>query len=343
MTIPVASSGSPDVTVVIVNWNTRQLLKDCLASLVERTRGCSYEVIVVDNASGDGSVAMVEATFPSVRLLVNASNLGFAAGCNLGIEKARGRQLLLLNSDTRFDEDALATLVRFLDAHPEAGLVSCALRNADGSSQPSIGHFPRFFGAIAAKFRQLGRHDPGPWRNFDYPFLTLAEHEREQDVDWVAGAVMLARREVVAQVGGMDESIFLFAEEWDWCHRIRSAGWRILFTPTARVVHLGSGSWVFSEGLLNQSRRAGIFAFSRKHYGAASATGLQLLAALGAGTRTLRAAIRLIAPGNRAEARQGLRQAWQAFRWAASPAARQTLKSQDLEALTPRKRDGLDG
>jgi GT2 family glycosyltransferase/glycosyltransferase involved in cell wall biosynthesis len=327
---------SCDVSVIIVNWNTRDLLRDCLASLMEHTRGCTYEIIVVDNASADGSAEMVRQAFPSVQLLVNDRNRGFAAGCNQGLARAVGRYLLLLNSDTRLDEDAVAGLVAFLDAHPRAGLVGCGLRNADGSTQPSVGHFPSAVGAIGAKLRRTGRPNSGPWRNFAYPFHTDEEHTRELDVDWVAGAAMLARREVVEGVGGLDESIFLFAEEWDWCYRIRAAGWRILFTPAVQIVHLGSGSWVFSQRLLAQSRRAGIFYFCRKHYGPLSAMIFQCFAGTGAAARMLLAAIAVpFAGSRRATALQRMREEWESLRWALSPAARRPLKGEDLAAVVP--------
>jgi hypothetical protein len=344
-----ARGASPtcDVSVVVVNWNTRQLLRDCLSSLLHHTRGRTLEIIVVDNASADGSAEMVRGEFPSVHLLVNDRNLGFAAGCNQGLAEAGGRHLLLLNSDTRLEDDAVSGLAAFLDAHPEAGLVGCALKNADGTPQPSVGHFPSLLGALAAKLRQARRRDAGPWRNFDYPFLTREEHGREQDVDWIAGAVMLVRREVVKRVGPLDEGIFLFAEEWDWCYRIRAAGWRILFTPEAHVIHLGSGSWVLSDGLLNQARRAGVFYFYRKHYGRFSAAVFQLLAAAGAAARTALSAIRCLAPGaGRVEGVRRLRGSWESLKWAVSPRAGRMLKSEDLAALAPtaprERREGID-
>jgi hypothetical protein len=344
-----ARGASPtcDVSVVIVNWNTRQLLRDCLTSLVHHTRGRTLEIIVVDNASMDGSAEMVRGEFPSVHLIVNDRNLGFAAGCNQGLAEAGGRHLLLLNSDTRLEDDAVSGLAAFLDAHPEAGLVGCALKNADGTPQPSIGRFPSLLGALAAKVRQAGRRDVGPWRNFDYPFLSLAEHRREQAVDWVAGAVMLARREVVDRVGPLDQGIFLFAEEWDWCYRIRAAGRRVLFTPGVHVVHLGSGSWVLSDALLNQARRAGVFYFYRKHYGRFSAGVFQLLAAAGAAARTALSAVRCLAPGTGGvEGARRLRGSWESLKWAVSPRAARILKSEDLAALAPtaprEKREGTD-
>lgn len=319
-----------DVSVVVVNWNTLQLLRDCLASLIRHTRERTLEVIVIDNASADGSAAMVRDEFPGVRLIVNPKNLGFAAGCNQGLRVARGRQLLLLNSDTLLEDDAVSRLSAFLDSHPEAGVVSCALANADGTPQPSCGHFPRLLGAFFARLRR-GR-DTGPRGDFVYPFLSLDQHREVREVDWVAGAVMLVRREVIERVGLLDEGIFLFAEEWDWCFRIRAAGWRILSTPDARIVHLGSGSWVFSAGLLDKARRGGMLYFYRKHYGILSAAGFHLLSAAGAAARAALAAARWLHPRRRVEATQRLRRHWEFLTWAFSPAARRMLTGDDLAA-----------
>jgi GT2 family glycosyltransferase len=312
--------------------------------LLRHTRGCKLEVIVVDNASTDGSPEMVRADFSSVRLLANHRNVGFAAGCNQGLAQASSRHLLLLNSDTLLENDAVTELAAFLDAHPGVGLVGCALKNVDGSRQPSLGHFPSVAGALLAKLRQAGRRQAGPWRNFNYPFLSFEQHGQEQDVDWVAGAAMLTRRDVVEQVGPMDEKIFLFAEEWDWCYRMRAAGWRIRFTPAVHVVHVGSGSWAFSLSLLSQSRRAGIFYFYRKHYGRFSAAVFRLLVAAGAAVRTALAAIRCLFPSSRREepGRQ-LREGWESLRWAVSPAASRMLRSEDLAAPAPTRSNDARG
>jgi len=317
------------VSVVIVNWNTLELLRRCLGSLLQHTRERTLEVVVVDNASRDGSPAMVRDEFPDVHLIVNAENRGFAAGCNQGLRVSRGRQMLLLNSDTVLQDDAVSRLSAFLEARPEAGVVSCMLLNSDGTTQPSCGYFPRLGGALRARF---ARRNTGPRRDFVYPFHSLDEHLEVREVDWVAGAVMLVRPEVIAQVGLLDEGIFMFAEEWDWCWRIRAAGWKVLSTPDARIVHLGSGSWAASQGLLDRARRAGMLYFYRKNYGALRAAGFHLMTTVAVAARAAVAALRCLAPSQRAEGAKRLRRQWEVLTWALSPAALGLLTGAGLRA-----------
>jgi N-acetylglucosaminyl-diphospho-decaprenol L-rhamnosyltransferase len=328
------ASAACDVSVVIVNWNTRAILRDCLSSLQRHTRRRTVEVLVVDNGSADGSPQMVRDEFPAARLIANPKNLGYAAGCNQGIREARGRHLLLLNSDTRLEDDAISALADVLEERPGVGVVGCALVYADGAAQASGGHFPSLWGAVLAKLDRARARDCGPRGDFAYPYLSRAEHGRERVVDWVKGAVMLVRREAAEAVGPLDESIFLFAEEWDWCYRMRTAGWKVLFVPEPHVVHLGSASWVASDGFLSRSQRAGVYFFYRKHYGRATATCFQALSAAGAAARTATSALRyLAAPGAaRAAARRRLGQEWDLLRWTLSQAPGRILRSDDLRA-----------
>jgi GT2 family glycosyltransferase len=226
-------------------------------------------VVVVDNGSVDGSPEMVAAEFPQAVLLRNGENLGFAKGCNQGMEVGRGRYFILLNSDTTLVGDALSELVRFMDEHPEAGAGGCALLYPDGYLQGACGRFPGLANTIRRQLdieaARLRARDGRMY--FSNPFLSYTEHGMMRDVDWVAGCCMIVRREVVAQVGAMDESIFLFAEEWDWCYRIKSHGWRVLYTPSPKVVHLGHASWTLSDGKRATALLAGQDYFLRKHRG----------------------------------------------------------------------------
>jgi hypothetical protein len=253
-----------DVSVVIVSWNTRELLRDCLASLFRHAGDLAFEAIVVDNASGDGSAEMVEREFPAVRLLRSPVNLGFAAANNRGLALARGRYVLLLNSDTRVLEGALPRCVRFADAHPEAGVVGCRLLNADGSLQPScfeypslgnlllvLSHLPRLF----PRSRWLAKERMGAW-----------PHDSEREVEAVVGAFMLVRREAIAAVGPLDEAFYMYGEEADWCRRMTRAGWRVRFTPEAEIVHLGGASAARAEGLMFRQLQGSTLLFVRKHH-----------------------------------------------------------------------------
>jgi GT2 family glycosyltransferase len=260
---------SIDVSVCIVSWNTRDLLRRCLESLFAHTRGVRIEVIVVDNASCDGSPEMIARDFPQVRIVAKSENAGFAAGSNDGMRLARGRYFLLLNSDTWIEHDVFATLVAFMDGHPDAGVGGCALRYPDGSLQPSCGYFPNLVSTLSnglsprALLGRIKRHA----EHFPSPFLPYKRHASQTNVDWIVGACMMARREAVDSAGMMDESIFMFGEEWEWCMRIKAAGWRIVYTPTAHVVHVGSGSWTMSNAKRVHAILSSQYYIFRKHHG----------------------------------------------------------------------------
>ena len=222
---------------------------------------------------------MAASQFPRASLVRNERNEGFAKGCNQGMAKAAGRYFLLLNSDAKVVDDAISAIVRIMDGHSGAGACGCALLYPDGYLQGACGRFPGIVAPILHQFnfraKRLRAQDRRKY--FPYPFLTYDQHSRFQDVDWVAGCFMIVRAEVVEQVGPMDESIFLYAEEWDWCHRIKSHGWRILYTPRPQVVHVGQASWTLSEGRYAAALLAGRDYFARKHFGRTNALTQRLL------------------------------------------------------------------
>ena len=229
-----AGEADLDLSIIIVSWNVRDLLRDCLRS-VEAGRGAlALELIVVDSASTDGSPQMVRAEFPWVECVACPENVGFARGNNIGLARARGRYLLLLNPDTVIHGDALTRLVNFLEAHPDVGLVGPQLRNSDGTVQSSRRRFP----ALATAFFEstwLEKYAPESLLRHYYA-LDLPDGA-PADVDWVTGACMMTRREVVQAVGGLDEAYFMYSEELDWCRRIKAAGWRVVYFPAAQVTH----------------------------------------------------------------------------------------------------------
>jgi N-acetylglucosaminyl-diphospho-decaprenol L-rhamnosyltransferase len=226
-----------DISVVIVSWNVRDLLRQCLRSILDA--GYSIEVIVVDNASADGSVEMVRAEFPAVHVIANAENRGFPAANNQGIAVARGRCVLLLNSDAEVVGDALATMVAFADEHPDVGVVGPQLLDPDGSVQSSRRRFPTL---ATAFFESTWLQPCAPRRLLERYYVCDQPDDAVQDVDWVQGAALMARREAIAQVGPMDAGYFMYSEELDWCRRFREAGWRVVYLPTAQVVHYGGKS-----------------------------------------------------------------------------------------------------
>jgi GT2 family glycosyltransferase len=246
----------PDLSVIVVSWNVRDLLRHCLLALPVATEGLVAETIVVDNASDDGSAEMVEAVFPGVMLLRNDANLGFARANNRGMAAAHGRHLVLLNSDTVAHPNSMTDMVRFLDERPRAGAASPRLLRLDGTPQPyAFGDdpTPRYLlrRALALKRRRY-LHD---W--------AVAEPVQ---AGWVSGACLMARREAVEQVGGLDERIFMYFEDNDWCRRMRSRGWEVWYNPLAEITHIGGAG-------LNQNPRAraayydSLAYFYRKHYG----------------------------------------------------------------------------
>ncbi len=256
-----------DLTVVVVNWNVRDLLRRCLHSVL--AHAIRLEIIVVDNASSDGSAAMVRAEFPSVRLIANEENRGFTAATNQGLALAQGRYLLLLNPDTEVVGDALATMVHYMDAHPKVGALGPQLRYPDGSRQPSRRRFPTFATALVeSTVIQEWWRDNRFLRRY---YMADTPDDAIQAVDWVVGACLLVRREVYDQVGGLDEGFFMYSEELDWCRRIKEAGWQVVYLPTATIIHhegRSSEQVVPARHIHFQSSKVRYF---RKHHGALQA------------------------------------------------------------------------
>jgi GT2 family glycosyltransferase len=223
-----------DLSALIVNWNVRDLLRRCLQSVLTHSFPGSLEVIVVDNGSTDGSVEMVRTEFPQVHLIANPDNRGFTAANNQGLAVARGRYVLLLNPDTEVVDDALATMVAFVDTHPDVGVVGPQLLNPDGTVQSSRRRFPTLATAL---FESTWLQPYAPRRLLTRYYVLDRSDDEVQDVDWVTGAALMARREAIEQVGPLDEEFFMYSEELDWCRRFRAAGWRVVYLPTARVIH----------------------------------------------------------------------------------------------------------
>jgi len=267
----------PDLSIVIVNWNVRDLLGRCLMSALsppaEQTPLYdSVEIIVVDNASTDGSVDMLQAEFPQVTLVANADNRGFPAANNQGIAAAQGRYVLALNPDTEILGDALVTLVRYMDAHPDVGIVGPQLLNPDGGVQSSRRRFPTL-PILFLESTWLESLAPRALRR--YYFLDQPD-DITLDVDWITGAAMLARREAVQQVGGMDEGFFMYSEELDWCRRVKAAGWRVVYHPVAQIIHyVGKSSEQAVPSRHINFQRSKV-RYTRKYHGPRVATALRL-------------------------------------------------------------------
>ena len=221
------------LSVIIVNWNVRDLLRECLRSIEAGKGGLSLEIIVVDSASSDDSVAMVRSEFPSVHLIACTENVGFPRGNNLGLQEARGDYLLLLNPDTVIVDDALAVLVSYLQANPDVGVVGPQLLNLDGSVQSSRRRFPT---AATGFFESTWLEGLAPGILRRYYALDLPD-DATADVDWLTGACIMVPRSPYEAVGGMDEGYFMYSEELDWCRRIKESGRRVVYYPAAQVIH----------------------------------------------------------------------------------------------------------
>lgn len=224
-----------DLSVCIVNWNTREDLARCLTSLVGRSWDIEYEVWVVDNASQDSSGDLVRTRFPTVNLVVNAENRGFAAANNQAIQQSQGRYILLLNPDTIVHEGALNQLVWFLDTHPAVGIAGLKLLNPDGSLQYSCRTFPTW-GAVLFRGTLLGRLFPHNRFTREY-LMQDWPHNEVRRVDWVSGAGLAVRRKMLAQIGLLDERFFMYCEDMDLCRRAWDAGWEVVYFPEAVVTH----------------------------------------------------------------------------------------------------------
>ncbi|MBM3502040.1 MAG: glycosyltransferase family 2 protein [Armatimonadetes bacterium] len=226
---------APRLSVCIVSWNCRDDLVACLASLADAAPGPGTEVLLVDNASTDDTVDVVETRFPRVRVIPNARNRGFAAATNQALAEASGEYLLLLNPDTVVPAGALRELVAFAEAHPEAGIVAPKLLNPDGSLQPSCRRFPT---PTAALFRHtlLGRLFPRNRWSSEYVMADWG-HEEPREVDWVSGACLMVRRDLYEEIGPLDEEFFWGSEDVDYCYRTHRAGRKVLYTPAPAIMH----------------------------------------------------------------------------------------------------------
>jgi len=249
-----------DLSIIIVSWNTRDLLRQCLISLGENLTGLSHEIYVVDNGSIDGSVVMVRSEFPEIKLIENKRNLGFARANNLAMRAAGGRFFLLLNSDTMVKKGAIEGLLETMRNDPCIGIAGLQLLNSDGSKQNSICSFPSLLTELTNK-SLLRALFPSKYPGKEHQITTPIE------VDAVIGSCMLVRRDAVDAVGLLDEDYFFFFEETDWCMRMQEAGWKVVFDPRHSIIHLQG------KTAANVNVRARIeywrsrYTYFRKHFG----------------------------------------------------------------------------
>ena len=278
-----------DLSVIIVSWNVHDLLQRCLESIPRPTEviwgkasraaatgpvaaELSLEIIVVDNASTDGSVEMLRVGYPDVKLIANEDNRGFSVANNQGIDVAQGRYAMLLNPDTEIVGNALQKLVKYADQHPGVAMVVPQLRNPDGTVQSSRRRFPTLWTAL---FESTWLEPCAPACLLEGYYVGDQPDEEVQDVDWVTGAAMLVRREAIDGVGPLDEDFFMYSEELDWCKRLREGGWRIVYLPTAQVIHHAGKSSEQVVAARHRHFQTSKVRYFRKHHGVLTAEALR--------------------------------------------------------------------
>lgn len=270
-----------DLSITICSWNTQGDLDACLESLEKVRDEASMEVIVLDNNSEDGSPDMVEAKYPWVRLIRMARNLGFTGGQNHMLEHRHGRHALLLNSDTVVHPGALRSLMAYLEANPKVGIVGPKLLNPDGSLQFSARRFPR---PAAALFRNtpLGKLFPNNRFTREYLMQDWA-HDELREVDWVSGAALLAREELMAKIGFLDPEFFMFSEDVDFCFRAWEAGYKVVYFPSSVITHaIGRSTDKAPNRMIGRFHRS-MFRFYKKNMLPKVAAPLRPFALAGAG------------------------------------------------------------
>lgn len=226
------------LSIILVSFNTKDLIKQALESLPDISE---VEVIVIDNASTDGTAQLIKQEFPGIKLIRNKNNTGFAKANNQGIKAAKGELLLLLNSDTKAQGDAIKTLIQFMEDNPDAGILSCQLLNPDSSLQPQGGYLPNI---LNISFWMLFIDDLPFIGKYLYPYQLRYRgvFKKRRELGWVGGTAMLIRRNVIDEIGLLDENIFMYGEDVDFCLRARAKGIKVSYTPNARIFHYGQQS-----------------------------------------------------------------------------------------------------
>jgi hypothetical protein len=251
------------IAAIIINYKSREALAECLDALAAGPE--PMERVVVDNASGDGTAEMLTSRFPDVRLIANADNVGYSRAVNQGISATRTPFVLVMNPDCLLQPAAPSTLADYLVQHARAGIVGPQLLDEDGKPEMSGRGFPTPAAFLFNRYSLLTRLFPGNRWSRQY-LLSDWDRTTEREVDWLSGACLMARREAIDQVGGMDEQFFMFNEDVDWCRRMNLAGWKVVFTPSAVGTHeIGASKRRVSARVI-WGRHAGMIHYFRKHH-----------------------------------------------------------------------------
>jgi hypothetical protein len=273
----------PIISAILVNYNTREMTLRALDAVRQDLAEIASEIIVVDNASTDGSVEAIQAAAPWAKVIASPKNVGFGAGNNLAMSQARGNYFLLINTDAFAKPGAAKAMLQYLAENPRVAVVGPKLLNQDGTRQQSCFRFPTPLRSWMENLwisSAMKRHPSID----DYRFWN---HDNPRMVDFVIGACLLVRREVYEQIGGFDEHFFMYAEESDWMYRMHKAGWQIGFTPTAVVTHLGGGSGANERPKINQFFFDSLDYYELKHHGMPGLLSLRAAMTIGCSIRAV--------------------------------------------------------
>jgi len=277
-----------DVSVVIVNWNTEELLDNCISSIKEKTHGIRYEIIIVDNASQDGSVNLVKSKFPDCKLIESDRNLGFTKANNLAITRAFGKYILFLNPDTKLITNTLFNSVRFLETHKEFGALGCKLIFPDHSIQYVCARtFPTPFNQFC-ELAMLNRLFPKS-RLFSSIELEYWDHTTSSEIDCISGAYIMVRKNIIDKLQGFDENIFMYADDVDLCYRIKQEGWKLYYLADEEIIHYaGVSSKQKSNNYFSiLMQKESNYYFINKHFGKFKARQFKLAVGIGTMIRLL--------------------------------------------------------
>lgn len=274
-----------DLSIIIVSFNTKELLVSCIKSIFKHTKNIKFEIIVVDNNSNDGS-AQISKSLGAI-VIKNKENFGFGTANNQGFKISRGKYVLFLNSDTEIEDNVFEGMVSWMNINSKAGIATCALKNKDGSLQATGGYFPtlpRVFSWMTIQDIPFVDNIIKPFHPYHSKSLFFkggSFYESKKELDWVTGAFLLTRREVLEGSGGWDENFFMYVEEVDLCFRIKKLGYKVWYLPKWSIIHLGGSSSKTSEFSLI-SEYGGIKKFYKKHYPTWQTPILRLILKIGA-------------------------------------------------------------
>jgi hypothetical protein len=305
---------APDVSIVVVSWNAKRYVLECLESLYAHPSSRTTEIIVVDNDSSDGTPEAIRAKFPRVTLIQNEANMGFAKGNNIGMAAAKGRYLCLVNSDVVVPADCIDTILNYLHRNPRVGLLGPKMLAPDGSIGQSVKNLPTVWNTFCVA---LGLHSLFPHSRLVGGFEPRSfSYSTSADVEVVSGWFWVARLEAIAEVGGLDERFFMYGEDIDWCRRFRQAGWRVVYCADAEALHYGAASSARTPARFYTEMYRANLQYFRKHHAKASALAYRAVIWLHQAVRvTSYALLFFLRPGRRSDSAFKVKRSWSCLAW----------------------------